>query len=116
MNMPRLMGRAAAAGRLPDPCGIADIAARFGHSADWFQRRWPELVTKHGFPAPLPLTRRKWAAAPVEAWFDAMADRVRNAPTITLHGPPTPTADELAADFDAILDRRAIDIANRDHA
>lgn len=116
MNMPRLMGRAAAAGRLPDPCGIADIAAKFGHSADWFQRRWPELVAKHGFPPPLPMTRRKWPAAAVEAWFDAMADRVKHPPLMTVHGPAAPTIEEIAHDIEGILDRRAIDIAERDHA
>ena len=115
MNMPRLMGRAVAAGRLPDPCGIAEIAPRFGHSADWFQRRWPELVKRYGFPPPLPMTRRKWPAAAVEAWFADIARRVALPPSVISRPPPSilDDGDDGLAD---ILDRRAVELADRDHA
>jgi hypothetical protein len=98
--------RAAAAGRLPDPCGLADIAPRFGHSVDWLQRNWRRLVDKHGFPRPLPLTRCKWAAAPVERWFEEWAARSAIAPIEAA----AYTGDVDAAEIDALareLDARA---------
>lgn len=105
------MTRAGAAGRLPDPCGLADIAPRFGHSADWLQRNWRRLVDKHGFPPPLPLTRCKWAAAPVERWFEEWTARTAIPPIEAAAYPgDVDAANAAAAEIDALaaeLDARA---------
>jgi len=48
---------------------LAETAFELKLSEARFRRVWPQLVEKHGFPAPLPgLQRRLWSRAAVLQW------------------------------------------------
>lgn len=80
-----------------------DVADLFRQPLDWFKRNVARLRRDHGFPAAIPGFRGLYDPAAIDAWLAAQRG-VRPAPE-AVEGAPA------ARDWDALLDRRALDMA-----
>lgn len=81
---------------------MVELAWMLDKTYDWVVRNIDTMISLHGFPAPRDLPgQRRWSRRQVQAWLDGERPESR-AP-----------ARAAEIDYDAILDRRNQNIADR---